>query len=97
MFLLPVPEGWDPEEHGWVPADTVVPEGKSDRFPPPVVYLRWAPPVRFPASLTVMRWPGRLVALYNPLATSGHGEEAPGGVLLAEAGMGSAAAASRPS
>ncbi|MFH8483039.1 hypothetical protein [Streptomyces sp. NPDC018055] len=90
MFLVPVPEGWDPEEHGWVPADLVVPKGDTDRFPPPVAYLRWAPPVRFPAQLTVMQRPEQLVALYNPLSTSGHGEEAPGGVLLAEVGLKSA-------
>ncbi|MFE6000246.1 hypothetical protein ACFQ6C_25855 [Streptomyces sp. NPDC056454] len=96
MFLLPVPEGWDPEEHGWVPADPVVTEEKSDRFPLPVVYLRWAPPVRFPASLSVLRWPERLVALYNPLSTSGHGEAAPGGVLLDEVGLRSADSAPSP-
>lgn len=90
MFLMPIPEDWEPAAHGWE-AD----EGNSTADT--LVCLRWAPPVRFPAALTVFRneATGQRVAWYGPLATAGHGEAAPQGVLFAEVGIASAESASQ--
>jgi hypothetical protein len=64
MFLVPIPESWDPAEHGWQPAPTKT-DGPGDYL------LRFAPPLRFPASLAIFRNPanGQRVAWYGPLAT----------------------------
>lgn len=78
FFSGPLPEEFVPAAHGW----------EEERMPDPggpggagrgemVTYLRWAPPVRFPAALTVFRdrESGERRAVYVPLATSAHAAE----------------------
>jgi hypothetical protein len=82
MFLVPIPEDWAPAERGWLPADTKTPPDSGEYF------LRWSPPVRFPASLAVFRNPetGQRLAWYGPLATS-ETEQVRQGPALAEIGI----------
>jgi hypothetical protein len=86
MFMVPIPEDWDPAEHGWRPADRRVDLSGTTEW-----LHRWAPPVRFPASLTIFRNPftGQRVAWYGPLATE-DAEQIRQGALLAEIGITSA-------
>lgn len=85
MFLVPIPESWDPAEHDWKPARTEIkPSDGTDYL------LRYAPPLRFPASLAVFRneATGRRVAWYGPLASDQDPfEPVPQGELLAEIGI----------
>lgn len=82
MFLIPLPEDWNPAEHGWTPAPTKTPSDFT-------CFVRWAPPARFPASLTVFRslTTGQLVAFYGRLETSGDEERVKPCVLLDEVGI----------
>ncbi|MEV7675074.1 hypothetical protein [Streptomyces sp. NPDC088752] len=87
MFVMLMPEGFVPEEHGWEKAIPLAPESPVGDLVGDV-FLRWAPPVRFPASLAMMPDPVMPVVrmLYGPLVTAGHGEQAAGRVLLEEIG-----------
>jgi hypothetical protein len=69
VFFVPIPESWDPAEHGWRPAETKI--EPLDAQDATVYLLRFAPPLRFPASLALFRNPasGQRVAWYGPLAT----------------------------
>jgi hypothetical protein len=63
--MVPIPVGWDPAEHGWRPAATVADPPDGSQY-----LLRFAPPLRFPASLAIFRnqATGQRVAWYGPLA-----------------------------
>jgi hypothetical protein len=69
MFMVPIPESWDPSPHGWHPAETTIEplDGQDDS----VYLLRFAPPLLLPAALAIFRNPasGQRVAWYGPLAT----------------------------
>lgn len=83
MFLVPIPESWDPAQHGWQPATTKI-DGEGEYL------LRFAPPLRFPASLAIFRNPvtGQRVALYGPLASDADPfAPVPQGEMLAEIGI----------
>lgn len=85
MFLVPVPEAWDPGRHGWCPAEV-----RNDSVGDDAVYLlRWAPPLRFPAVLAVFRnaATGQRVAWYGRLANVDASCEVSSNVLLAEIGV----------
>jgi hypothetical protein len=85
MFLVPIPESWDPAEHGWLPATTKIePKDGTDYL------LRFQVSLRFPASLAVYRnsETGQRVALYGPLASDADPfAPVPQGELLAEIGI----------
>jgi hypothetical protein len=86
MFMVPIPVGWDPAEHGWRPAETKI--EPLDSQGQTVYLLRFAPPLRFPASLAIFRNPmtGQRAAWYGPLATES-AEQAVQGPALATIGI----------
>ena len=80
MFLVPVPERWDPAPHGWHPVDVETPPGG--------IYLRKkVPTAKSPASLAIFRNPvtGQLVAWYGPATKKP--VKVSRGELLAEIGI----------
>jgi hypothetical protein len=83
MFIVPIPERWSPAEHGWRPAPTKI-DGDGEYL------LRFAPPLRFPASLAIFRnsATGQRVAWYGPLASDDDSfAPVPQRALLAEIGI----------
>lgn len=85
MFLVPIPESWDPAEHGWRPATTKISPKDGT-----VYLLRFAPPLRFPASLAIFRnaATGQRVAWYGPLVNDEDPfAPVPQGAALADIGI----------
>lgn len=82
MFLLPIPESWDPAAHDWRPAD-------DKPLPGAECFLRGEVATPSVSVLTIMRNPetGQRVAWYGPPEKDQVPEQAPSGVLFAAIGI----------
>ena len=83
MFMVPIPVGWDPAEHGWRPATMTVDPQDGAQY-----LVRFSPPLRSPAALAIFRnsVTGQRVAWYGPLATE-DAEQIPQGPALDAIGI----------